>query len=47
MMGFSGATAMKKNYLINLPYEGTLSNGMKIQMRLDPHDKIKTAYPIY
>jgi len=28
-------------------YEGILPNGMKIQMRLDPEGKIKTAYPIY
>ncbi|MGM0876566.1 MAG: EndoU domain-containing protein [Bacillota bacterium] len=28
-------------------YEGMLTNGMKIQMRLDPEGKIKTAYPIY
>ena len=28
-------------------YEGVLSNGMKIQMRLDTENKIKTAYPIY
>ena len=28
-------------------YEGVLSNGMKIQMRLDTENKIKTVYPIY
>ncbi|MDL5041993.1 EndoU domain-containing protein [Heyndrickxia coagulans] len=28
-------------------YEGTLKSGMKIQMRIDPQGKIKTAYPLY
>ncbi|WP_420768230.1 EndoU domain-containing protein [Parageobacillus thermoglucosidasius] len=28
-------------------YEGTLPNGMRIQMRLDSEGKVKTAYPMY
>jgi len=41
-----GAYQNKRLIKDNL-YEGTLPNGMRIQMRLDSEGKVKTAYPMY